>query len=114
MICCPRLYASRRQTGHEGLTLGGDYRLERKLAKGGLSEIYLATQISLNRTVAVKMFHHEGSADDELLARFNQEAVVLAQFSCAHIVQILAAGTAPERSGLELTSAVADLEGVSQ
>src|SRR5437016_7285466 len=38
---------------HAGLILGGDYRLQRKLASGGTSEIYLATQESLNRTVAV-------------------------------------------------------------
>jgi hypothetical protein len=85
--------------GQVGLVLGGDYRLERKLATGGTSEIYLGTQESLNRTVAVKLFYHERTADDELLARFNQEAVVLAQFSCAHIVQILAAGTVVDRGG---------------
>jgi hypothetical protein len=84
---------------YEDLILGGDYRLERKLAKGGTSEIYLGTQLSLNRTVAIKLFHHDGTADDDLLARFNQEAMVLAQFSCAQIVQILAAGSAPGRMG---------------
>jgi hypothetical protein len=88
-----------RPTGYEGLVLGGDFRLQRKLASGGMGDVYLAAQLSLNRTAAVKLFHHEGSADDELLARFTQEAVVLAQFSCGHIVQILAAGTVPERAG---------------
>jgi serine/threonine protein kinase len=84
-----------RPAGYEGLVLGNDFRLDRKLATGGMSEIYLATQISLDRTVAVKVFRHEGTADDEQLGRFYQEALVLAQFSCAHIVQILAAGAAP-------------------
>src|SRR5262249_50861938 len=82
--------------------LTGDYRLDRKIATGGTSEIYLTTQLSLNRTVAVKLFHHASAGDDELLARFHQEAMVLAQFSCAHIVQILAAGTLAGRSGSEL------------
>jgi serine/threonine-protein kinase len=76
----------------EGLTLG-DFRLESKLATGGMSEVFLGTQLSLNRTVAIKVFRHESTTDDESLARFNQEALVLAQFSCAHIVQIHAAGT---------------------
>jgi serine/threonine-protein kinase len=84
------------------MVLGGDFRVERKLATGGMSEVYLATQMSLNRTVAVKVFRHEGAAGDELLARLNQEALVLAQFSCAHIVQILAAGTTSEPSGRPL------------
>jgi hypothetical protein len=82
-----------RLSGYEGMLLGGDFRLQRKLASGGICEVYQAVQLSLNRTVAVKLFHHEGSADADLFARFNQEAVVLAQFSCPQIVQILAAGT---------------------
>ncbi len=86
-----------RPGGLQHLVLGGDFRLERKLATGGMSEVYLGTQLSLQRTVAVKLFRHDGDADDELLARFNQEAHVLAQFTCAHIVQILAAGTVVER-----------------
>jgi hypothetical protein len=82
-----------------GLLVGGDFRLERRLGAGGMCEVFQATQVSLNRTVAVKVFHHDGSADDDLLARFNQEAVVLASFSCPRIVQILAAGAIPERAG---------------
>ena len=72
--------------------LGGDFRLERKLASGGMSEVYLATQLSLKRVVAVKLFRHEGPASDEYLVRFNRESVTLGQFSCPSIVQVLAAG----------------------
>src|SRR5438132_10449996 len=90
-----------RPAGYEGMILGGDFRLDRKLAVGGMSEVYLATQMSLNRTVAIKVFRHEGTGGDELLARLNKEALVLAQFSSAQIVQILAAGAA-EQSGRTL------------
>jgi hypothetical protein len=78
-----------------GLVLGGDFSLLRKLSVGGMSEVYLATQTSLNRTVAVKLIRHEASAEDDLMARFCQEGLVLAQFNCSYIVQILAAGTMP-------------------
>jgi Protein kinase domain len=88
-----------RATGFDGMILGGDFRIERKLATGGMSEVYLATQMSLNRTVALKVFRHEGTGGDEVLARLNQEALVLAQFSCGQIVQILAAGTTADDSG---------------
>lgn len=88
-----------RVTGCEGMILAGDFRLERKLAAGGMSEVYLATQLSLMRTVAVKLMRHDGVADDDLLVRFNREAVTLAQFSCPSIVQVLAAGTVTEREG---------------
>jgi serine/threonine-protein kinase len=82
-------------TEYEGMILGGDFCLQRKLAVGGMSEVHLATQTSLNRTVAVKLIRHEASADDDLLARFCQEGLILAQFNCPYIVQILAAGTIP-------------------
>jgi hypothetical protein len=85
--------ASPEPPAYEGIILGGDFRIDRKLATGGMSEVFLGTQLSLNRTVAIKVFRHESTTDDESLARFNQEALVLAQFSCAHIVQIHAAGT---------------------
>jgi serine/threonine-protein kinase len=81
------------------MLLGGDFRLQRKLASGGICDVYQANQLSLNRTVAVKLFHHEGADDADLYARFNQEAVVLAQFSCPQIVPILAAGTASRPAG---------------
>ena len=81
------------QGGFEGLILGGDFKLQRKMASGGTCEVYEAQQLSLNRTVAVKLFLNEGTGIGELFARFNQEAVVLAQFNCPSIVQILAAGS---------------------
>jgi serine/threonine-protein kinase len=81
------------------MILGGDFKLQQKLGSGGICEVYQAVQLSLNRTVAVKLFLHEGPADADLFTRFNQEAVVLAQFNCPHVVQILAAGTSPALSG---------------
>lgn len=83
----------------EGQLLGGDFLLKSKLTIGGTSEVYLAEQLSLNRTVAVKISRYEGTADDEVLSRFQQEALVLARFSCPYIVQVYAAGTMPGRSG---------------
>jgi hypothetical protein len=85
--------------GHEGMVLGGDFRLERRLMLGGMSEVHLATQLSLTRTVAVKIIRHEGRADDDMLARFAREATVLGQFNSPFIVPVLAAGTVPEHGG---------------
>lgn len=83
-----------------GLIVGSDYQLERRLATGGMSEIYLATQLSLDRTVAVKIAREESPPDSELAARFAREAVVLAQFTCPYIVPVLAAGTVPSGAGV--------------
>jgi Protein kinase domain len=82
-----------------GLILG-DYRLEKRLARGGMSEVYLATQLSLDRTVAVKIARQEGGPDDELSARFTREAMVLAQFQSPYIVPVLATGTIPSGTGV--------------
>jgi hypothetical protein len=82
-----------------GLVLG-DYRLEKRLARGGMSEVYLATQLSLDRTVAVKIARQEGGPDDELSARFTREAMVLAQFQSPYIVPVLATGTIPSGAGV--------------
>lgn len=83
-----------------GLLLGGDYRLDKRLARGGMSEVFLATQLSLDRTVAVKVARQEGGPDDELAARFTREALVLGQFQCPYIVPVLAAGTIPSGTGV--------------
>ncbi len=82
-----------------GLVLG-DYRLEKRLARGGMSEVYLATQLSLDRTVAVKIARQEGGPDNELAARFTREAMVLAQFQSPYIVPVLATGTIPSGTGV--------------
>lgn len=83
-----------------GTVLGGDYRLDRRLALGGMSEIYLATQLNLDRTVAVKIARRESSPDSELANRFTREAMVLAQFQCQYIVPVLTAGTIPGATGV--------------
>jgi tRNA A-37 threonylcarbamoyl transferase component Bud32 len=83
-----------------GLVLAGDFRLERRLATGGMSEIYLATQLSLSRTVAVKIARQEEAQDEEQAARFTREAALLAQFNSPYIVPVLAAGTHPSGAAL--------------
>lgn len=88
------------RAAYDGLVLGGDFRLDRRLAVGGIGEVYQATQLSLRRTVAVKLVRHEASADDDLMLRFTQEREVLARFNCPHIVPVLAAGSLAEPPGM--------------
>ncbi len=85
----------------EGLVLDG-IRLDERLATGGMSEVYLATQLSLNRRVAVKIVTSEMRGADELAARFAKEAQVLAEFTSSYIVPVLAAGSAPLANGSTL------------
>lgn len=52
----------------------GDYRLKRLIARGGMGVVYEAHQMSLNRTVAVKMILSGQLADEVQVKRFFREA----------------------------------------
>ena len=64
----------------------GNYNLERRLGKGGTSEVWLAEHRSLtDRTVAIKLLL---SQDTEWIERFTREANLISQLRHKHIVQI--------------------------
>ncbi len=65
------------------------YRLIRKLAKGGMSTVYLAEQVSLKREVAIKVMASELSDDAVFGQRFEQEAQIASQLSHPNIVPII-------------------------
>jgi hypothetical protein len=50
------------------------FRLERELGKGGMGEVWLATDLALERPVAIKLLSRELSADPSLRERFYREA----------------------------------------
>ena len=75
-----------------GTTLG-DFQIEGKLGQGGMGAVYRATQISLDRLVALKILPKALAEEEEFLLRFGREAKKLAQLTHANIVQIFAYGT---------------------
>ncbi|MCB0979359.1 MAG: protein kinase [Ilumatobacteraceae bacterium] len=68
--------------------LGQRYRLERRLAQGGMAEVWLATDLSLTRQVAVKLLKPTLAADPVLAERFRREAIAVAQLSHQNIVAV--------------------------
>ena len=69
-------------------TLAGRYRLERCLAVGGMAEVWVATDLVLDRSVAVKLLKPALAADPRLVERFRREAVAAARLSHASIVAV--------------------------
>jgi len=57
------------------------YSILRKLNSGGMATVFLATQLSLNRTVALKIMKPELDYDPEFHNRFQREAEIVGQLS---------------------------------
>jgi len=68
--------------------LGQRYRLERKLAQGGMAEVWLGTDLSLTRHVAVKLLKSNLAADPIVAERFRREAIAVAKLTHPNIVAV--------------------------
>jgi serine/threonine-protein kinase len=75
-----------------GTQLGGRYRLDAQIGRGGMSTVYLAFDSVLERPVAIKLMHREIASDSDQLERFRREARSIAQLSHPHIVTVIDAG----------------------
>ncbi len=70
-----------------GETIAG-YKILDVLGRGGMGVVYKATQISLDRTVAIKILPGEYCVDPEYIRRFQKEARSAARLNHPHITQI--------------------------
>lgn len=70
----------------------GEFQLLRLLGRGGMAEVYLARQTSLDRPVAVKILRKEVAENPTLLKRFEREARAAAALSHPNIVQVYVVG----------------------
>jgi len=66
----------------------GKVRIEKLLARGGMAEVYLASHLTLERPVAIKLLHSYIEEDPSLLERFHREAKVVAGLRHSNIVQV--------------------------
>lgn len=75
-----------------GRLLGNRYEIQEQVGGGGMSIVYRAKDIYLNRTVAVKILREHLTGDDEFVGRFRREAQAVASLSHENIVSIYDVG----------------------
>lgn len=75
-----------------GSVLGGRYEVLERIGTGGMSLVYRARDITLNRLVAVKILKHQWAEDEEVVRRFEQEARAAASLVDRHVVQVYDVG----------------------
>src|SRR5580700_3297279 len=78
-----------------GTVIGGRYRLDGEIGRGGMSTVYRAFDLVLERPVAIKLMHRETAADADQLERFRREARSVAQLNHPHVVTVIDAGEEP-------------------
>jgi eukaryotic-like serine/threonine-protein kinase len=87
-----------KSSGSEGdakkskkITQLGDFKLEKKLGQGGMGTVFLATQTSLDRKVALKTLSPEFAKKPDFVQRFLREARSMARLQHPNVVQVYAA-----------------------
>ncbi|WP_043446988.1 Stk1 family PASTA domain-containing Ser/Thr kinase [Arthrobacter sp. L77] len=76
----------------EGATVDGRYVVHSRLARGGMSTVYLATDRRLDRRVALKVLYPHLAEEPGFIDRFEQEAKSAARLSHPHVVGVLDQG----------------------
>ena len=87
-----------------GLLLSGRYRLNRRIAVGGMGEVWSADDIRLARIVALKILRPELTGDPEFVERFRTEARITASLNHPGIASVydygeVTGGAGPYLSG---------------
>jgi hypothetical protein len=68
------------------------YRIERLLGRGGMGEVYEATQLGLSRRVAFKVVYSALTHDEAFVERFEREGRLQAALDHPHVVTVYEAG----------------------
>jgi serine/threonine protein kinase len=76
-----------------GEIVGGKYRVERTLGAGGMGIVVAATQIELDRPVALKFLLPKVLERPGLVTRFSREARAAAKLESEHVARVLDVGT---------------------
>ena len=76
-----------------GTTLAGRYRVESRIANGGMATVFAAHDLRLDRRVALKVMHSTLARDPQFVQRFINEALAVAKLSHPNVVQVYDQGS---------------------
>src|SRR3954471_11502571 len=79
-------------TVQPGTVLAGKYRVERILGEGGMGVVIAATHLHLDKRVALKFLRPEVAKNQELVARFSNEARAAGKIQSEHVAKVLDVG----------------------
>ncbi|MEY4997096.1 MAG: hypothetical protein RLY59_500 [Actinomycetota bacterium] len=83
-----------------GRLIDGRYQVKSRIARGGMATVYLATDLRLERRVAVKIMHGHLADDSAFKARFVQEARSAARLAHPNVVNVFDQGQDSEMAYL--------------
>ncbi|MBD7958057.1 Stk1 family PASTA domain-containing Ser/Thr kinase [Microbacterium sp. Sa4CUA7] len=75
-----------------GRLVDGRYRVRARIARGGMATVYVATDLRLERRIALKVMHGHLSDDSIFQSRFIQEARAAARLADPHVVNVFDQG----------------------
>jgi predicted Ser/Thr protein kinase len=77
-----------------GTLVAGRYRVIGLLGRGGMGEVYRATDLALAQSVALKILPEEAAANDRFLERFHNEVRIARQVSHPNVCRVYDIGEA--------------------
>ncbi len=105
------------ENGLIGRVLGGKFRLRSYIGEGSSGTVYQADQVTLGRTVAVKILNPELARDTRLVSRFHDEALAASRLNHPNTVSVIDYGQTDDGllyivmeylRGVTLTQVIAD------
>jgi len=71
-----------------GTVIGGKYRVDGIVGRGGMGTVYRAQHLALNEPVAIKILRRDAAADEEMVTRFVREAKWVVKLRSEHVARI--------------------------
>jgi serine/threonine-protein kinase len=81
---------------HLGKVIDGRFRIEERIGEGGMAKVFLATQLSMERRVALKVIREDLSLDPKVIVRFRREVEAVSCLRSPHVISFFDYGESPE------------------